>query len=62
MGLGMACKCRVMWGYVLLYRAMYGYVGVCRASYGYVWLCRANVGLTCRGVFVFRVTKSYATY
>ena len=41
---------------------MYGYVGLCRASYGYVGLCRANVGLTCRGVFVFRVTKSYAVY
>ena len=41
---------------------MYGYVGLCRASYGYVGLCRANVGLTCRGVFVFRVTESYAAY
>ena len=41
---------------------MYGYVGLCRASYGYVGLCRANVGLTRRGVFVFRVTKSYAAY
>ena len=45
-----------------MYRAMYGYVGLCRASYGYVGLCRANVGLTCRGVFVFRVTESYAAY
>ena len=41
---------------------MYGYDGLCRASYGCVGLCRANVGLTCRGVFVFRVTESYAAY
>ena len=45
-----------------LCRAMYCCIGLCMVMLGYVGLCRANVGLTCRGVFVFRVTESYAAY